>query len=221
MLERVAEDSDRRLVDVLLYLHSIRSRGGAPAPNMERAARAAKGLFFVHLYGAYAFTVRGAVGGAVEAINSSGVEVRFLRRSLLSLVLDAECRGLVDSRGNWAKRCELFERTEACKPASIHDGVVPGGDDNYSLAGLRSIWRAFALAEDRLPERGSWGLIDELVMKRHEIAHGAVSAADVGARFTIGELDRRRTVINKICLFVIDVFRKYLEKKAYLLPPTS
>jgi hypothetical protein len=218
MLEAVGAEATLRLLEVGSYLHFLRSiakvsRGPAVRPSFA----AAKGFFFVHLYGVYEYTVTSALRETLRIINLSGLSMLDCKPALLSLALDGECEALSFSgrSTSWPKRIALFERTRSADAIAINDSIVPTDGRNLQWAQLQSIWAAFSIEDPVLPDMRLRGTLEELVDKRNAIAHGRETAGDVGRRFTVQDLDGRYRAMNLLCSHIVSTFDEYLNRKDY------
>jgi hypothetical protein len=218
MLESISAEATLRLLEVKAYLQFLRSitkisRRSAVRPSFS----AAKGFFFVHLYGVYEYTVASALRETIRVINRSGVTLVDCRPSLLSLALDGQCESLSFSgrSTSWAKRVALFERARSADSVAINDSLVPTDGRNLQLAQLQSIWTAFSIQDPVLPDIRLRGTLEELVDKRNAIAHGRETAAGVGRRFTVQDLDARYRAVNRLCSHIVATFDEYLNRRHY------
>ena len=177
----------------------------------------AKGLFFVHLYGVYEFTIVSALRRSLQIINDAGIKHLECQPSLLSLALNAECDSLAGAgRGKWERRRELFNRLRSTAPMVMTDSLVPTDGRNCRYAHLEGIWKTLNIREPILPRMSLRGRIEELVEKRNAIAHGQESPSAVGARFTFSDLSVRFNDINEVCTYIVETFESYLTNRHYL-----
>jgi hypothetical protein len=213
MLESVEAETTGRLVEVQSYLRFLRSihrvsRSSVGQPGFA----AAKGFFFVHLYGVYENTVTSSLREALRIINRSNVSMVECKPSLLSLALDSECEALSFSGRSttWNKRIAIFERARSEDAIEINEALVPTDGRNFQFGQLQSIWAAFAIQHPVLPDMRLKGLLEELVEKRNAIAHGRETASAVGRRFTVQDLESRYRAMNRLCTHVVSTFDEYL-----------
>lgn len=219
MLTHVSTNSTRRLREVRSYLQMIKKLGSKTSPlTFVKEVAVAKGLFFVHLYGAYEFTVTSTVQEAILVINSSGYKIADCEPVLFSMVLHPECDALagVGRSKTWDRRRKVFERTGSTEPIYINDSVLPTDGHNLRFSQLESIWRTFSVQAPVLPRMIMKGRLEELVTNRNHIAHGTEAAADIGGRYSMNDLDKRYKDINELCAYVISTFEQHLVDEDYI-----
>jgi hypothetical protein len=219
MLEAVSSEATARLIDVRLYLSLLRSIARTTrSPSVKPSFSAAKGLFFVYLYGVYEYVLTAALREVLRSINSEGIRVLDCQPVLLSMALDAECESLSFSGRNtaWERRRILFQRVRSAEPVVINESLIPTDGRNLQVLQLQSIWDTLAIKDPVLPDMRLRGRLEEVVQKRNAIAHGREAPSYVGGRFTLQELQARYRSMDRICSHLIATFQKYLEEKQYL-----
>ncbi len=209
-----------RLVEVNSFLRFIDKVASSP-PAFTPDLTSAKGLFFVHLYGTYEYTVAAAVQEALRIINQAKPKIADCHPVFLSLALDSECRSLADVGPDktWDRRRVLFGRIGSPDGVVITETLMPTSGGNPSYEHLCSIWQTFCIKGDVVPKPPHIGRIKELVDNRNAIAHGRVPASAIGGRFTISELYDRYADISALCSHIIQAFESYLTNRDYLLIP--
>jgi MAE_28990/MAE_18760-like HEPN len=221
----LSAESDRRLREVHHYLKFLKrhapkltSRVGSPwlfTSLLEH--KAAKGLFFVHLYGAYEFTVRSALRATLNHLTASRVTYRGCQPVLLSVLLDAELRSFRDSgrEGAWEARRKLFDLAHSRKRIEVDENVDPTTGRNVDVQQLRSIWASLCVKTDFVPRPQLLGRISELVSARVNLSHGHLPAAEIGSRFTVQDLETIHRDISEICTHVINSLEDYVKRGHY------
>jgi MAE_28990/MAE_18760-like HEPN len=216
LLNEVAAASSARLVEVSLYLQFI-ERSSNPL-YISKELTSAKGLFFVHLYGPYEFTVATTVRRTLDEINRSRPKISDCHPVVLSLALDCECRSLVDVGPDkiWDRRRTLFRRAYSADEVQFSETLMPTNGGNPKYEQLQSIWHTFCIQGPVVPRPKIIGRIEELVEHRNAIAHGRESPATIGGRFTLKELRERHTDISELCSHIVQTFESYLAHRQYL-----
>ena len=110
MLTDVLSTSTSRLTEVRSYLVMLRAMSSSTPFSFHTELTTAKGLFFVHLYGAYEYTIAAAVQKTLAIISGFQHPISDFKPVMLSVVLDAQCRAAasVGPQKMWEKRWELF-----------------------------------------------------------------------------------------------------------------
>jgi MAE_28990/MAE_18760-like HEPN len=217
LLDEVAAASSARLVEASLYLQFIEK--SSAISGFSRELTSAKGLFFVHLYGPYEFTVASSVQRALREINRIKPRISDCHPAVLSMVLDPECRSLADvgSDKTWDRRRSLLSRACSADEVALAESLMPTNGGNPKYAQLKSIWETFSIRDPVVPRPEIRGRIEELVEHRNAIAHGREAPAAIGGRFTLKELRDRYSDVSELCTHIIRAFEGYLTGKHYLV----
>lgn len=217
LLDAIAAASSARLVEASLYLQFIEK--SSITAHYSRELTSAKGLFFVHLYGPYEFTVATAVRTALHEINHNRPRISDCHPAFLSLALDPECRSLGDvgPEKMWDRRRTLFSRAYSADEVEFSETLMPTNGGNPKYEHLQSIWHTFCIRDPVVPRPEIIGRLEELVEHRNAIAHGRESPATIGGRFTLNELRGRHADISELCTHIIQTFEGYLAKRHYLV----
>lgn len=219
MLKDISRISSRRLQEVRSYMNMVRKLAAKTNPlTFTSEVTIAKGLFFVHLYGAYEYTVTAAVQKSIQIINASPYTIADCEPVLLSLVLNPQCDSLSDvgRTKTWERRWNLFEQIFSANSINIDDSLFPTDGKNIRFSQLESIWKTFNIHDPILPRMILKGRLEELVNNRNLIAHGTESPAVVGGRYSSNDLSIRFKDINELCTYIIQVFETYLSNEDYI-----
>ncbi len=219
MLSDISTISTTRLEEVRSFLSLIRNleaSSGLMSSSVE--VTVAKGLFFVHLYGAYECTVNQSIQKTLQIINSQHIPVVDYKPVLLGIVLNAPFQAVcgVGADKKWNKRREFFQQLISKDPISFSETILPTGTGNLKSPQLETIWATMGISDPVLPKPSLIGLLEELVDNRNKIAHGRESPVTIGSRFTIDDLEKRFNDINKLCDYIIQCLETYLSNKDFL-----
>lgn len=193
-----------------------------PAPhNPEPVITAMKGLFFVHLYGVYEYTIKSTIVRTIESINSSNVNINDCKIILSSLILNDYYNSISNAGDGkkWEKRWDMLNTISNNIKASINVDLMPTDGKNFRHRQLNSIWTSFGITDDIYPRNEIGGRIDEIVELRNLIAHGNETPFEIGKRFTVPDLTKRYDDISEYCTYFISVFESYITRKGYLNNP--
>lgn len=218
MLSDVITESTIRFREVSNFLRVIKEASNTRSRGYSSHNQILKGLFFVHLYGAYEFTIVSAVQKVLEAIDSASHPLSSFEPLFLSIVLDDRCRAVSDvgKSKTWEKRWALFELIGAGDAVPIDNSILPTDGKNIRFKQLQSIWKTLCVKAPVLSKPLLQGRIEELVENRNAIAHGSASAADVGRRFTYSDLEKRYADIDEYCLYVTQTLEDYFNNQDFL-----
>lgn len=219
MLRGVAANSTTHLREVRSLLNAINRMLGAPRTFPSTDATIAKGLFFVHLYGAYEYTVSSAVQQTLELIDNMGHEVVEYKPTMLSVVLDAKCKAVanVGLKKLWEKRWELFDQIVPGNVVNIDNTVLPTDGGNLKQKQLEMVWKSLCVTTPVLSSPLLRGRLEELVDNRNAIAHGRESPSVVGRRYSTADLEKRYNDVNALCTHIIQALEDHLNNKDFLI----
>lgn len=212
MFDAIGREVTLRILEgrSLLSLVGASEDLGDVSDGARRAAAVCKGLLFVQLYGAYEYAVSSSVRAALNAVGAESVTCSELRPSLLSLVLDPLWVSVSDvgRRKTWDKRLELIEAMDDDRPMdNWNDALFPDNGSQYREGQLATIWRVFGIGVPTLPELRFRDRIEEVVSNRNAIAHGRLTAGEVGGRYSEADMRERIGDIDAIAHYVIDAMK--------------
>ena len=217
MLADVSTAAGERLREVRLYVEALKKEERTRPGPIRTDFSVAKGLFFVHLYGAFEYTVTQSVQRSLQLVNFSAPTMRELKPVFWSVALDAECKAVADvgPAKVWPKRWKLFERSVSSEPVTIDDSVFPADGSNLKTLQMESVWRSLSLPGDVVPMPRLRGRLDELTDNRNRIAHGRESPVSVGSRYSVDDLRIRFRDIEGYCSYVIQTLESFLTDEHY------
>lgn len=169
-------------------------------------AAACKGLTFVSLYGVYEYAIHSAVQAVLAAVRSDQLCPRDLHHRSLTLILNPGFSS-ASSAGRarmWRQRLDLVASLESTNSMhSLDDTLFPSDGSHYRVAQIETIWAVFGITVPVVPEPRLRGRIEELVENRNAIAHGRLTAEEVGRRYSTSEIEKRIEDIEKITVYVV------------------
>lgn len=218
MLNDISINSTARFREIRSFLTMLRNISPT-TPTSPPEIAVSKGLFFVNLYGAFEYTVTSSVQKTLSIIDSKQIPVTKFKPTMLSLVLDSQCRSIsaVGSAKLWEKRWELFNQLSSSNVVSINNTVMPTDGSNIKYGQLSSIWTTLCIKEPVVPTMIYRGRLEEMAENRNAIAHGRESAATIGRRYSINDLEQRFNDINTLCIYIIQCLENYLTNDDFLL----
>lgn len=206
-----------RFVEVQELLTFI-ERGELPPPARDPVEiRLLRGLFYVHLYGAFEFSVNRIVVGAAQVINQAQIPHNNVCHQLGVLVLDRNFNALSQVGRHWPKRLELIELRQSSSIAQIDDGSTDM--QNIWLHSLEQIFQVFGLVRPVMYDVTKTGYIREVVEARNKIAHGQDSPLVYGSTKRCAELRIVLDAIRREAFYILDCFNEYIDAGAYKLVP--
>jgi RiboL-PSP-HEPN len=174
-----------------------------------------RGLFYVHLYGAFEFSINRILIAAAQFINADNVFHQNMCNSLGVLVLDGTFRAIKQSsqENQWKKRLTHIHLRSSQDIAQISDGSMDLQNIWYKT--LEELYHVFGIANSVMYDVTKRGYVDELVDARNAVAHGRESPIDKGRPKNTYELTVLYEAIRSQTFYVYDCFNEYLKNRAY------
>ena len=204
-----------RFVEVQELLSFIARGENIPPQRDPIETRILRGLFYVHLYGAFEFSINRIVLGAAQVINQAQVPHNDVRHSLGALVLDRTFHSLSQAGRHWSRRLELINLRLSATIAQIDDGSMDM--QNIWLQTIEQIFDVFGIAKPAMFDVTKAGYIREVVEARNKIAHGEDSPLAYGSLKRSAELQLVHNAIREEAFYILDCFDEYLSSQAYKL----
>lgn len=205
-----------RFIEVQEFLSFIRQIESQAAGTFDApAVIMARGLFYVHLYGAFEFSVNRIVLGAVQAINQEQLPHNKIADSLGALALDGAFNAVSKAGRDtqWNKRLKLINLRFSNTIAQIHDGCVDF--QNIWFQTLQEIFEVFGIDKSVMYDVTKSGYVRELVDTRNAVAHGRDSPLTKGRAKRSDELQRVHDAIRSEAFHIYDCFEDYLKRRMF------
>ena len=179
--------------------------------------RIMRGLFFVHLYGAFEYSIDQTFIRLAQHISSRSVSHRHLNRPIFSVALDPQFMALQDT-SDWSKkykkRYDTIETMDASSTASIRDTVLSPGMQSINAATVSTAFTAYGISDRPFVDLPTRSYLDEVVEKRHAVAHGrAVTVGNVKSK----ELRKRYGSLQAQTTYVIDKVSDFMGAKRFVV----
>ena len=182
--------------------------------------RTLRGLFYVHLYGAFEYAMNQAFIRLALYINQQGVKRKHVMPPLFSVALDEQLTALQTMREpekKFRKRIEAMECARDANPVAIRDSILSGSFQSATVAVIQMAFDVYGISEPVFYDNTKLGYLTEVVERRHAVAHGRESPVDVGGRRT-PDLRLRYDALYSQAIYVIDTIAQFLNGRKYVLP---
>jgi hypothetical protein len=176
----------------------------------SQLAQTARGLAFVQLYAIYEYTVKSATHLAISEIAAHGHAYADLRVPLQTLFLDPQLRALQDSgeKGIWERRLSLFERA-AARNQIVSVDTMPHDGSHFRHTQIELILTVLGVKKKLTGRPRYLAQLDEVVVNRNAISHGAETAAEIGRRYTRNEIFGRIRFMQAICIRFLTIVSEH------------
>lgn len=207
--------------DIKIWISCIESNqnsSGIVAQGISDYQAISFGLFFVYTYGVYEEIIRNIILETINQLNNSTVLISQCIFELYSLLLSPEYDSLynVGNEHKWEKRWDISEKLSNDSQIVIPSVLFPTDGKNIKIRQLESIRKSFGISGEMLPRPEIGWYVNEMVENRNSIAHGNKLPKEVGRSYTKEDLITRCEIISEICIYICDLFEKYIEKKEYI-----
>jgi hypothetical protein len=172
------------------------------------------------LYAAFEYSIDQSFIRLAQYISSKGVAQKHIQTPIFSVGLDDEFKALADLKSlekGLRKRIEAMTLARDTSPVSIRDSVLSQGLQSAASSMIALAFDAYGISEPYLFNPTAKGYIDEVVERRHAVAHGRESPITVGVR-KVAELRVRYDSLYNQSIYVIEVINKFCIEKKYVLP---
>lgn len=186
----VQELNDRMDAAIVLMdeTHPRSSTGALPGP----AAREARGLVIVMLFAAYENLLRSLTRTLLEGAIRCKVSTRRLQPGIMTFALANTAKA---ARDRSAKKLyttsipELIESFHAGRDRCLIDTGAFPDDGSFMRSSQVQLWcHVFNVGAPAALLRGIWTSLDAVVGQRNDVAHGSLTASEVGRRYTEADI---------------------------------
>jgi len=217
MLSGVSAGATRRFQEVRTLLSYIAAKESTPPMADSDEITMLRGLFFVHLYAAFEFSVTDAVQGLLQQISQRRIPYAHLEQLFHAVALDGGFAAIADAGPGkkWKARKNLLRLQRSQDPCQINDTAFHRDLQNVWYETLENLFECFCINPPVLPDPRFQGYIDEVVEKRNAVAHGRESPLVVGRMRTSG-LRTRVDAMSGTAMHVILQFGEHLASRAFV-----
>ena len=223
MFENVKNDVTLRITELrslLIHITEQQRNVSTTVPVVPIHLNIIKGLFFVHAYAVYEFTVTSLAQNTLSYINTKLLPTSSYKPLILSIILDPHCNSLEAGNGKkqWDRRRRLFQELDVDNVLPIDNTVLPTGEGNLKYGQLKSLIETLCMTCNPILDNRFIGRLEELVEHRNAISHGRSSPIEIGKRYSIADLEIRLNDIIELCTYLINEFEEYLTNETFKKP---
>jgi len=183
----------------------------AAGATIPRVGPTTKGLIFVQLYAAYEYAVRESVLASFVAVDGHALPMSAIGRGVLTMALDAEFTSLanVGRRSSWDRRLQLLAKATSSEVAKLQGIEFPDDGSHFRPGQLGTIWKLLGIQSPIVPQLKHLGRIVELVDNRNAIAHGRLTADQIGSRYSVDDIQQRIEDVQEISIHVVQAIEDH------------
>lgn len=214
-VEREILDRVKQSKVILNLINDLEPKGGE---SQSESFKIQKGLLFVSLYSSIEFSLSSVTSSFLEYVGNSPKKPMEYKKYFLGCILNAEFNSIRDSSKKtvWDKKSRFLDSLFSEESANIDTSVFPSDGINISHKQLEDIWRFFHLPGHELPNGVNPFLLNEVKDHRNAIAHGRMTASEVGARYTPSILKSKESDIELVCFHILEAFRSCYTNNLYI-----
>lgn len=214
-VDQVIEDRFRSARTLLTLIKSMESDSLPPVNTDE--VKILRGLFFVHLYGAFEKSVTDTVQAYLRKLAEIELASCHVGFEMWPSAFDNYFRSLqtVQGKGGWAKRREFAILLQSEDMCPINEGLFSDRLQNVRPDVLIDILGYLGLSVQIVGDDVAFALT-EVVEKRNQVAHGRADPKAIGANSTSGQLEARFDSLYELARSLIDSMRLQLAEFSFI-----
>jgi len=216
----VKERTTKRFGEVYSFLNYLTNiEPSNPLENVPIEVKIMKGLFYVHLYGAFEKSINDIIETSIILISSKNVKNNHYEKPLLSIVLSNEIKSLRDVNHKKVinNSIDIFIKTGSSDVIKLNETYFSSSLQNVWVYTLEESLSALGIELTNL-ETSEKVTVNELVDKRNAVAHGRDSAAEVGEKFRADILRKKMDTITTVTQKIIDLTELNFINHKYIKP---
>lgn len=216
--DAIIEERFRSVRTLLTFIKLNESTDSPPVDSEE--VKILRGLFFVHLYGAFEKSLTDVTHEYLRKLAEIGLVYSHIECKMWPAALDARFSALQNVKGRdaWKKRKEFSSVVESQGACQINEGMFSDKLQNARPEVLEDIFSALGLRVDFMHDGDGFSLT-EVVEKRNQVAHGRAEPQAVGSRSTSGVLEERMNTLYALARRVLESMRNQLGELFFVREP--
>jgi hypothetical protein len=187
-----------RMKDVRTLLSFIKTQESDAVPPVDSdTVKILRGLFFVHLYGAFEKSVNEAVEQYLQEISTLKLKVSDFACGFLPIALEPRFASL-QSTAKWQSRIDFSNALESEEACVINNAVLASQLQNTWSHTLTAVASYIGVPGVYKPNGRDSHYLDEVVEKRNQVAHGRNPPVLVGSTGRSADLELRFEALNRL-----------------------
>ncbi|WP_198386651.1 MAE_28990/MAE_18760 family HEPN-like nuclease [Burkholderia ubonensis] len=206
----------REIRSLLSYIKATESCDLPPVDSEE--VKILRGLFYVHLYGVLERSLNDVLECFLQAVSSLQLKYQDLSMRFLPTAMNSHFKSLSDvqSQKKWQKRVDFVCAIQNGEPCKIESSVFALHLQSSETNTISEIANYLGITTESIEKSADRYYVDEVVNKRHQVAHGRTSPAVVGARGRSGDLELRLGAVRRMVDLFAGLLEKHYESLAFL-----
>ncbi|HDR9256636.1 TPA: hypothetical protein QDB21_002569 [Burkholderia vietnamiensis] len=202
---------DERFREIRTLLSHIKTTESVDVPPVDsEETKILRELFYVHLYGALEQSLNEATESFLKAISALGLKNWDLSLRFLPTAMNSHFKGLADAQTQkkWQKRLDFVDAIYNGDACRIETSVFSPHLQSSETGTIGDVLSYLGISPDTIKSSADRFYVDEVVQKRHQVAHGRATPTSVGARGRSTDLELRLDAVRR----TVDLFAELLER---------
>ncbi|RQO33889.1 hypothetical protein DBR37_12200 [Herminiimonas sp. KBW02] len=196
---------DARFQEVRALLSFIKTQESDTTPPLDsELVKTLRGLFFVHLYGAFEKTISEAIEYFLQEVGTLSICYSHATVKFLPTAMHSNFQSLEAGEGKrWGKRLEFVRQLEANTSCAISNTIFSAQLQNVRPEVLSDIAACLGVQGPIQSTQANLLYLTEVVEKRNQVAHGRNTPASVGSS---GRSNNLEINLNAVILIAHEFF---------------
>lgn len=216
-IDRTGANERFQQVRALLSFIKLQESNEVPPVDSDEV-KVLRGLFFVHLYGAFEKSVNEAVERYIQKIDDLKVAYVDFSSIFLPTALDSVFTS-IQMGGKWEKRVDFFKILESNDKCGIRNTIFSDQLTNTWFKNLDRIALCVGAARPFLRNVADSHYLDEVVEKRNQVAHGRNTPLHVGSSGRSVDLDVRFMAVRRVFDDYCEMLEVNYNSLEFIKPP--
>ncbi|WP_397443989.1 MAE_28990/MAE_18760 family HEPN-like nuclease [Pseudomonas chlororaphis] len=208
-----------RFREVRMFLSFIKTQESMDVPPVDSIeVKILRGLYYVQLYGALEQSLNDAAESFLQALSELKLCNNDFSLAILPTVMNSHFKSLSEVQGQkrWKKRVDFISAIANGDLSKIENTVFSPLFQSSEVEVISNVMSYIGINSDPLRESEDRFYVDEVVQKRHQVAHGRVSPVIVGSRGRSDDLEFRLEAVWRIVELVIEMLDEHFKSLSFL-----
>lgn len=211
-------DRFREVRTLLSFIKTQESTHVPPSDSIE--VKILRGLYYVQLYGALEQSLNEATESFLQGLSEFRLCNNDFTLQILPTIMNSHFKSLSEVQGQkrWQKRVDFISAMTSNDQSRIENTVFSPLFQSSDIEVISNVLSYIGISPASLRESEDRFYLDEVVQKRHQVAHGRISPSIVGSRGRSGELQLRLEAVSRIVDLFVELLDEHFRNFNFLTP---
>ncbi|MFG6282570.1 HEPN domain-containing protein [Sphingomonas sp. S6] len=216
--DTVEQEISRRFTELRTFWSNVKQGWMPPPATQNYAYTAGAGFTIVFIYSSLEFSINRSVRQLSQLISDYQVRKSDVCSAIMSLVHDPKTKALMSAgkKTRLQARYDLYVSTRSNTIATIHDELLAPELQNVWAKSIKDVFQSFGITDNITSDPSSQDYIDRIVNDRNAVAHGREAPDEIGARYTVAEMDALITRIEHEARHIVESFRVFYDARHFV-----